>query len=169
MQEIIRRPLMAASPGNGVMRNDHFQVAYVTSDQRRSPLSPAATGKTWSGQMNWGGIPSDWMSQYYGPDIASWPAVTSPVGPDGPSLLDIFLSGGNPLDPNTWLKVKLQWTSQGLFLGWNPQPGLTYQVQTSKDLTSWSNVGAPRFAAGSTDSVYISGSPTSYYRVLRLR
>jgi hypothetical protein len=161
--------LMTQANGLTAGSTHSFQVAYVTSDLRRSPLSTAATAKTWNGLMNWGGIPSEWMSTYYGPDITSWPPVNSPVADDGPSLLNIFLSGGNPLDPTTWLRVKLQGTSQGLFLAWNPQPGLTYQVQTSTDLESWTNVGAPRFAAGSNDSLFVGGSPVSYYRILRLR
>ena len=35
------------------------------------------------------------------------------------------------VDPSTWLQTALTKTSQGLFLSWNTQPGLTYQVQVT--------------------------------------
>jgi hypothetical protein len=56
-----------------------------------------------------------------------------------------------------------------MFLSWNTQPGLMYQVQVTTDLISWVNLGAPRFAAGTTDSIYIGGGPTGYYRILLQR
>ncbi len=58
---------------------------------------------------------------------------------------------------------------QGYFLTWNPQPGLTYQVQSSTNLLSWVNAGAPRFAAGNTDSIYLGVNSPGYYRILRLQ
>ena len=44
---------------NGLTDNstNSFTVDYVTTDGRRSPMSPAATGGTWSG-WNWGGFRS---------------------------------------------------------------------------------------------------------------
>jgi hypothetical protein len=42
---------------------------------------------------------------------------------------------------------------------------LTYQVQVSTNLSAWSNLGTPRFAAGTSDSIYVGGSPAGYYRV----
>jgi len=56
-----------------------------------------------------------------------------------------------------------------MFLSWNTQPGFTYQVQVTTNFTSWSNVGAPRFAAGITDSIYVGGGTAGYYRVMLLR
>jgi hypothetical protein len=56
-----------------------------------------------------------------------------------------------------------------MYVSWNTQPGLTYQVQVTTDFTSWSNVGAPRFAAGAIDSIYVGGGLAGYYRVLLLR
>ena len=69
----------------------------------------------------------------------------------------------------TWLQTALTMTSQGLFLSWNTQPGFTYQVQVTTNFTSWSNVGAPRFAAGTSDSIYVGGGGVGYYRVVLLR
>jgi len=57
-----------------------------------------------------------------------------------------------------------------MFLKWNTQPGATYQVQAKTNLTSaWSNLGPARFAAGTTDSIDVGGSPAAYYQVVLLR
>ena len=56
-----------------------------------------------------------------------------------------------------------------MFLNWNTQAGATYQVQVTTNFNSWSNVGSPRFAAGTSDSIYIGGSSAGYYRVVLLR
>jgi hypothetical protein len=88
----------------------------------------------------------------------------------GPTLLQVFLSGGNPLDSSTWLRTALSNTAQGLYLSWNTQPGFTYQVQAATTLGgAWSNLGAPRFAAGTSDSIFVGHSSAGYYRVLLLR
>jgi hypothetical protein len=109
------------------------------------------------------------MQAYYGSDTSLWPRAGDTLGSNGPTLLEVFLSGSNPLISGTWLRTQLTSTTQGFFLSWNPQPGFLYQVQTSADLTSWTNVGGPRFAAGSQDSLNVGGSSVGYYRVLRLR
>ena len=46
---------------------------------------------------------------------------------------------------------------------------MIYQVQTSLDLNAWGNLGPPRFAAGTTDSIYIGGNNRAYYRILLQR
>ena len=148
-----------------------FQVAYTTASGRQSPLSPPARGTAWSG-LNWGGIPYEWMAAFFGGYSGGvyhtnfWPAANSPAAPGGPALLKVFLSGGSPFDSGSWLQTALTKTPQGLFLNWNTQPGLTYQVQASTNLTSWFNFGSPRFAAGTNDSIYV---PAGYYQVLLQR
>jgi len=42
-------------------------------------------------------------------------------------------------------------------------------VQTMPNLAGWTNLGAPRFAAGTTDSIFVGGGSSGYYRVLLLR
>ncbi|MGO8838625.1 MAG: hypothetical protein ACLQAH_06480 [Limisphaerales bacterium] len=168
---------MTAANGLTASSTHSFQVDYWTTDGRQSPISPAASGTTWGGYY-WGTaanpIPVEWMSLYYGPQ-SSWPAnVNAPLIPGGPTLYQVFLSGGNPLDPSTWLTTSLATTAKGqLYLSWNTQPGLTYQVQMSADLVTWSNLpppnDAPRFAAGYSDSIYVGGGSVGYYRVLLLR
>jgi hypothetical protein len=161
---------MTAANGLTTNSTHTFQLDYVTTVGGRSPLSPAADGTTWSG-ANYYGIPVEWMDQYYGTNSADWPAnVNAPLAPGGLSLLQVFLSGGDPLDPATWLQTQLLATSQGLFLTWNTMPGQTYQVQVMTSLSAaWSNLGAPRFAAGDSDSIYVGGASAGYYRVLLLR
>lgn len=164
---------------NGLTTNSThcFQVDYVTTDGRVSPKSTNFCGTTWSGQ-SWGGIPFEWMTGYYGYLVVSfggggptynWPSPNTLLAPGGPSLYQVFLSGGNPLAPGTWLKQALTRTPQGLFLSWNTQPGFTYQVQVTTNFTSWSNLGAPRFAAGASDAIYVGGGSAGYYRILLLR
>jgi len=159
---------MTAANGLTASSSNYFQVGYATTDGRQSPLSPAAGGSTWSG-INYYGIPYEWLTNYYGLNIANWPAnVNAPLAPGGLSLMQVFLSGGNPLDPSTWLRTALSNTPEGLFLSWNTQPGFTYQVQATTNLTTWTNLGAPRFAAGTTDSIFVGKSSAGYYRILLL-
>jgi hypothetical protein len=165
---------MTAANGLTTNSTNYFQVDYVTTGGLRSPLSASTSGTTWSG-LNWGGIPYEWMAQFFGGysngkyNTNFWPAAGAPVTAGGPSLNNIFLGGGNPLDSTTWLHTALTKTAQGMFLGWNTQPGATYQVQTTTNFGNWSNVGSPRFAAGTTDSIYVGGSAVGYYRVVLLR
>ena len=160
--------IMTAANGLAASSTHSFAVDYVTTDGRRSPLSPPTSGTTWSG-VNDNGIPFEWMEAYYGADISTWPNVNTPLTPGGPTLYQVFLSGGNPLNSATWLEQQLVKTSQGMFLTWNTQQGATYQVQYTSDFTTWSNLGSPRFAAGTNDSVNVSGNTACYYRVVLLR
>ncbi|HUA38610.1 MAG TPA: hypothetical protein VMA35_09490 [Candidatus Sulfopaludibacter sp.] len=161
---------MTSANGLTVSSTHSFQVAYITTDGRQSPLSPSASGTTWQGcnYMN-GGVPCEWVAAMYGTN--AWPvSVNTPLMPGGPTLLQVFLSGGDPLVPGTWLRTALSNTSEGMFLSWNPEPGFTYQVQSTATLGgAWTNLGAPRFAAGTTDSIYVGKSSAGYYRVLLLR
>ncbi|HEY5232851.1 MAG TPA: hypothetical protein VIK35_04880 [Verrucomicrobiae bacterium] len=161
---------MTAANGLTAGSTHSFQIDYVTTLGSRSALSPSASGTTWSG-LNYYGIPFEWMEQYYGDNFSNWPTnVNAPLTRGGLNLLQVFQSGGNPLDPGTWLKSVLASTPQGMFLTWNTQPGATYQVQVKTNLmAAWSNLGASRFAAGATDSIYVGGSPAGYYQVELMR
>jgi hypothetical protein len=149
----------------------------MTTSGRLSPLSLPGSGTTWIGK-NWGGIPYEWMAEMFGGYNGGvyhtnfWPAAISPAASGGPTLLQVFLTGGNPFDPSTWLQTSLIKTSQGMFLNWNTQPGHTYQVQIKTNLSAaWSVVpnGAARYAAGTNDSIYVGGSPAGFYQVLLQR
>ena len=137
---------MTAANGLTTSATHSFQLDYVKTDGSRSPLSPAASGTTWSGQ-NWGGVPYEWMQANFGQFTNSWPAPTQlPPNslPGSPTVLQLFLSGGLPYAPATWLHQTLTPTPQGLFLSWNTQPGATYQVQVSTNIAV---VEQCRFAA----------------------
>ncbi|MGD0206843.1 MAG: hypothetical protein ABSC89_04470 [Verrucomicrobiota bacterium] len=171
---------MTAANGLTTNSTHSFQLDYVTTDGRRSPISPSASGTTWSG-LSWGGIPYEWMAVFYGGYYNgtyytnNWPSPNAPppeTSGSAPTLLQIFLSGGNPLNPSTWLQTALTKTSKGQFyLSWNTQPGLTYQVQMTTDFTSWSVVsnGSARFATGTNDWMYVGSGPAGYYRIVLLR
>ncbi len=151
-----------------------FRLGYVTTDGRRPSLSPAAVGTTWGGN-NWGGIPYEWMAQYFGGYYGgvyhtnAWWSPNLTLGSSGLTLYKVFLSGGDPFDSTTWLQQSMTKTVQGMFLNWNTTPGATYQVQQTTNFSTWSNVGAPRFAAGTTDSLNVGGGSVGYYRIVLLR
>jgi hypothetical protein len=161
--------MMTAADGLKAGSTNLFQVDYVTTTGRRSPLSPAATGIAWSG-FSWDGIPFEWMAQHFGGrgNMSHWPSGDAAVSPGGPTVLQVFLTGADPANPATWLRMSVIHTAQGYFLTWNSQPGMTYQVQASTNLTTWANTGSPRFAADSIDSLYIGLSDAGYYRVMWL-
>jgi hypothetical protein len=160
---------MTAANGLTASATHTFQVDYMTTDGRRSPLSPSASGTTWSGTAWQGLIPIEWMAAYYGYGNP-WPSASAPLVPGGPTLYQVFLSGGNPLDSSTWLRTALVNTAGGLYLTWtNSQPGFRYQVQVTTNFAAWSNLGAPRLAADTSDSIFIGKGSGGYYRVVLLR
>ena len=161
---------MTAANGLAASSTHSFQLEYVTTNGMVSPISPATSGTTWSGG-NYYGVPVEWLEQYYGNTVTNWPAsVNAPLTAGGLNLRQLFLSGGNPLDPSTWLRTSLVNTGNGMSLFWlNTQAGAMYQVQSSPNLVTWTNVGAAHFAHGISDSIYVGGSAAGYYRVLLLR
>ena len=158
--------VMTAADGLTANTTNSFQVDYVTTSGRRSPLSPAAQGTTWTGQT-YKGLPVEWMAQYWAYGTL-WPGPNDAVAPGGPTVLQVFLTGADPTNPGSWLRTSISSTAQGYFLSWNPRPGLTYQVQSSPNLTDWQNLGSPRFAVGSADSLFVGLSNAGYYRVMWL-
>lgn len=146
-----------------------YKLAYVVADGRRSPLSAATTNTTYISLWYFDVIPQEWMAANFGSAFWTWPQPGIDSDNDGASNLNEFLAGTNPNDSNSVLKVRLQPTSQGLFLNWNTQVGLMYQVQESTSVNVWSNVGGPRFASGLTDSMYVGGGSSAFYRIVRLR
>jgi hypothetical protein len=108
------------------------------------------------------------MAHYFGSDSTKWPAATADSDNDGVSNLQEFLAGTNPTNSASVLRQELITTQEGLFLSWNTQPGLTYQVQATTNLTGWVSFGRARFAAGTNDSVYVGSNP-GYYRIVLQR
>jgi hypothetical protein len=158
---------------NGLTANStrSFTLDYMTTDGRRSPLSPSASGTTWLGYY-WGTppytIPVEWMSMYFGPQ-SSWPSTTADSDGDGMNNYQEFLAGTIPTNAASVLRVQLSNSQQGLYLSWTTQPGQTYQVQVTTNFSTWNNVGSPRFAAGNSDSIFVGGGAMGYYRIVLLR
>ena len=157
------------TPLDGLTTNSthSFQVDYVTTDNHRSPLSPAASGTTWGGQ-NWGGVPYEWMTMNFGSNTNLWPSPTADSDHDGMNNVQEFLTGTDPNNAASVLRVQAVQSGQGMFLSWPTVAGLTYQVQATTNMSGWSNLGAPRFAAGTSDSVYVGGSSSGFYHVVML-
>ncbi|GIX50407.1 MAG: hypothetical protein KatS3mg132_601 [Limisphaera sp.] len=145
-----------------------FRVTYVLTNGQRAPLSDPATGTTY-GVWVYGGIPSEWMAGYFGPDMGAWPRPQDDSDGDGAANLEEFLAGTDPSDPKSVLRVNLISTPSGRYLEWNAQPGFVYQVQASGGLSGWTNVGEPRFARGTRESLRVAGGEAAFYRVIRLR
>jgi len=177
---------MTAANGLAAGSTHTFQLSYMTTDARHPKyLSAPASGTTWLGNY-WGtppnAIPDEWMAMYFGPASSSWPSTTADSDGDGMNNYQEFLAGTNPTNAASVLRVQISnasqmqqlgkasgQTSSGMYLSWNTQPGLTYQVQVTTNFTSWSNLGSPRFAPGDSDFIFVGGGAAGYYRVLLLR
>ena len=150
-----------------------YRFAYGLTDGRHSLLSGSASNTTYSALWYYNLIPQEWMDASFTPGnhaFWTWPSPYVDSDGDGASNYDEFLAGTDPMDANSVLKVRLQPTAQGLFLNWNTQVGLMYQVQTAPvPGGSWTNLGGPRFAAGTVDSMYVGSGSTGFYRIVRLR
>jgi hypothetical protein len=147
-----------------------FRLAYLTKSGERSPLSDPATGRTWGEDGNFDGLPDDWQAAAWGNDEAGWPSPDVDSDGDGATNRQEFLAGTDPKDPQKVLRLNWRTDGRGTSLGWNAEKGCIYQVQVSPDLKKWENVGAPRFAAGTTDSVPVSRADRkAMYRVIRVR
>ena len=151
--------------------SDHtFRLAYRLQDGRLSPLSELAKATTWGEDVNLDGLPDDWQAKAYGKDQSLWAAPSADSDGDGVVDRDEFLAGTDPKSARSVLKTFLQRTGQGVTLSWNSRPGAYYQVQSSPNLTEWSNLGELRFASGETDSLPVPNLPgDTYYRVNLLR
>ena len=147
-----------------------FQLAYVLADGRRSPKSATASSTTYLYPFDWYGIPYDWMVQMFGGNVGAWPNSSVDSDGDGASNLQEFLQGTNPNNAASVLKYSLRSSLQGMFLDWNTQAGLVYQVQSkSSPAAAWSNLGGPRFAAGTNDTMYVGGNNAAFFRIGRVR
>ena len=147
-----------------------FQLAYVLSDGRRSPKSAAASATTYLYPFDYNGMPYDWMIEHFGSNVASWLALPVDADGDGASNLQEYLQGTDPNDAASVLKYHLRPSPQGLFLDWNTQAGLVYQVQSkTTPAGAWVNFGGPRFAAGTNDTTYVGGNNAAFFRIGRVR
>jgi hypothetical protein len=56
-----------------------------------------------------------------------------------------------------------------MFLSWNTQPGMTYQIQETTDFKTWSNYGSPLFERGTNDTRRVGDGGGGYYRIQLLQ
>ena len=157
-----------------------FQLVYVLTDGRHSPVSTVASGKTWGTDLlrrrpvshnSPDGLPDRLASAvYWGTNSGStgWDRMRCwhPMSPFRKYSIGVH----NPLDPSTWLVQTITSGQQGLTLNWNTHPGYIYQVITSSNLSDWTNLGGQRYAAGVSDSLFL-GHPAatgSQYQIMRL-
>jgi len=146
------------------------QVAYVLPDGRRSEWSAAGEGKSWGKDANNDGLPDDWQATHFGTQALGWPKPHVDSDGDGVTDRNEFLGGTNPKDPADNLAVGIRSTEQGTLLTWKTKVGGVYQIQSSQDLNTWSDVGGYRFAPAESDSLVAPGiSANSYFRVNRIR
>jgi hypothetical protein len=147
-----------------------FTLDYLLADGTRSAMSQPGTGKTWGEDNNYDGLPDDWEARYFGPDPSNWPSASADSDGDGATNLQEFLAGTDPTDPNSVLRVRITPTAQGPRLDWNTEPGIIYQVQSRGADQTWVSIGTPRFAAGKTDSIPLTGDQSvALYRIIRVR
>jgi len=145
-----------------------YQVAYRLVDGRLSPLSDPAGGTTFAADDNFDGLPDDWQAAYW--PGGAYPSVHVDSDGDGATNLQEFLAGTSPVDADDVLKLSLQTGTYGWNVNWNTRAGFIYQLQTSSDFGSWSNVGDSRFAVGSQDFQNVDGQGgLGYFRVIRVR
>lgn len=145
-----------------------FKLAYRLADGRVSESSDAVSGTTWSEDQDLDGLPDDWQGRF-------WPAGNRPGSGadsdgDGANNAQEFLAGTDPTNPADVLRTRLSSGEHGVRLHWNARIGNVYQVQQSRDLRQWEDLGSPRFAAGAEDSAPVpAGDGVGYYRVIRVR
>lgn len=148
-----------------------FRLAYVNDAGQRSPLSDAASGKTWGSDENFDGLPDDWQTKFWGADSSLWPPPTEDTDRDEATNLQEFLAGTSPTDANKVLRMGWRQTADhGTFVTWNTEKGSIYQIQVSYDAKRWRSFGLPRFAAGLVDEIPADpATPKAIYRILRVR
>lgn len=155
---------------NLVAGSEHtVRMEYVLRDGRRSALSNAGAGTTWGDDFNFDGLPDDWQARYWGANPVRWPAGSADTDGDGASNLQEFLAGTDPTNQASSLRLGMTRNGQGLWLNWNTEPGLVYQVQVSTNAIDWLNLGRARFAPGGTDALAVGGSDLRLYRIIRMR
>jgi hypothetical protein len=149
----------------------NFRLRYVLKDGQESPWSAVASASTWGADDNFDGLPDDWQALYWGPDDTAWPAGNVDSDHDGATNAQEFKAGTNPMDATSVLRLSVKHREGAAYLEWNTVPGFIYQVQATQKLPPvWADVGSPRFAHGSSDSIALSrGLKGEMFRVIRIR
>ena len=86
-----------------------------------------------------GNVPDWWSTFYFGPGAVD----SSSPGANGYSLLNDYILGISPLDPNTFLNFNIHAAAQGFQVVFSPyQGGRAYQLQGTTNLANpvWTNI-----------------------------
>lgn len=143
------------------------RLAYKTSTGQISPQSSSVSVATWGADLNGDGLPDDWQQLNFG---KLRPGPNDDTDGDGATNLEEFLAGTDPTDPASVLRTQISAREQGLYIQWNTVAGNYYQLQVTADFSTWTNIGTPRFANSTTDSLPCTGpGQVRYYRVIRMR
>jgi hypothetical protein len=154
-------------PGWAAASTHTVRLGYRTQDGLVSPLSGAVLVKTWGLDSNGDGLPDDWQTENWG---KKWPPAEEDSDLDGATNLEEFLAGTDPTSVVSVLRMQIDAREQGIYLQWNTEAGNFYQIQITSDFKTWQNVGTPRFAPSTSDSLPITvPGQVQYYRVIRMR
>lgn len=130
-----------------------FKVRYCLTGGQRAPLSAAGNGTTLAA----------------GDDEGAALAAAQWAGTGGGGGGEAAIPVAGERSART-LRLGLAVDRLGRRLSWNTERGASYQIQCSTNLATWSDVGVPRAAAGTTDVLELTDRHSAaFYRVIRLR
>lgn len=147
-----------------------FRLRYVLADGTQSIWSAAGSGSTWGLDGNSDLLPDDWQRTYFGTVSTQWGGAHEDSDGDGATNLAELLAGTDPSDSESVLKGGVQLQEGQLSYSWRGAPGHIYQLQVSKDLKDWDDVGEPFMAVGDLSQVALNmAGQVGYYRVILIR
>lgn len=114
-------------------------------------------------------LPDSWESTY-GLNTSVNDAEEDPDG-DGFTNLAEYLLGNNPLDGSDrfYANEAVNLGGGSFEISWNSKTGKEYSIQTSNNLTNWTNIGGTYIATGATTIATINIDPnadSAFFRVV---
>lgn len=151
-----------------------IRVRYQGTQGVYSDWSESIEVSSWDADNNFDGLPDDWQKAHFGDDLSvlNKQSISAfyDFDSDGASNLSEFLSGTDPTDPDSVLKVSISLVGQDLSVSWNSVPGRIYVLEGSNDLKTWSRIGSPRIATSAQDALVINSlQQATYFRVVKTR
>ena len=116
------------------------------------------------------GLPDAWENAY-GLNAKSASDANLDSDGDGVSNLDEYLTGTNPKDPNSVLKLGLTLVGTNLCrLSWTAEKNKIFQVQRSTQgmTEGWQDLGLPTRSGPVEDALATTNSITRFYRLIRM-
>lgn len=152
-----------------------FRVTYILNNGKKAPLSEFGFNKTWGNDFNKDGLPDDWQKSYFGNLVTKWPSIDEDSDQDGVSNYREYLTGTNPSDKNSNLKLSVKSLDRGQRISWNSVPGYVYQVEKTEKFdfngtTVWRPIGNPLIAVDNKVGLTLNEVENiNFYRVKRIR